>query len=222
MQTYHIIGTDTGIGKTTSCCLIMQYLARQNITIATLKPVASGFTQTKLGLVNEDVARLITASNLDLSPEQINPFSFPQSIAPHIAAKLNQQKLTIANLQEFILAPKIAPEYLLVEGVGGVMVPLNEQETYLDLLEVLNQPIILVVGIKLGCLNHALLTIASLTQRNLNLVGWIANQIDPEMENYAENYQYLRDTIQAPLLAEIDSKCKMQIRTDFERIFACH
>lgn len=222
MQTYHIIGTDTGIGKTTSCCLIMQYLAKQDKATVTLKPVSSGITQTEFGLINEDVARLIAASNLDLNPKQINPFSFPQAIAPHVAAKLNHQELNVTKIKEFILAPKITAKCLLIEGVGGVMVPLNNQETYLDLLQELDQPIILIVGIKLGCLNHALLTIASLNQRNLNLVGWIANQIDPKMENYAENYQYLRDAIQAPLLAEINSNCEMQISSDFRRIFVCH
>lgn len=222
MQTYHIIGTDTEIGKTTSCCLIMQYLQTKNKTITTIKPISSGLTQTKFGLINEDVARLLTASNLKLSAAQINPFSFPQAIAPHIAAQLNSQELKLNKIREFILNPQITAEYLLVEGVGGVMVPLNSQETYLNLLQQLNQPIILVVGMKLGCLNHALLTVASLKQRNLNLTGWIANQIDPEMKNYTENYDYLCRAIQAPLLAEIKHNGEIQTSSDFRRIFQCY
>lgn len=222
MQTYHIIGTDTEIGKTTSCCLIMQYLQTKNKTITTIKPISSGLAQTKFGLINEDVARLLAASDLKLTATQINPFNFPQAIAPHIAAQLNGQELKLNKIREFILNPQITTEYMLVEGAGGVMVPLNSQETYLDLLQQLNQPIILIVGMKLGCLNHALLTIESLKQRNLNLAGWIANQIEPEMKNYTENYDYLCKTIQAPLLAEIKHNEKIQVSADFRRIFQCY
>lgn len=222
MQIYHIIGTDTGVGKTTCCCQLMQFLAAQNKTVATLKPIASGLCQTELGLINEDIARLISASNLRLKPIQINLFNYPQPIAPHIAAKLIQQELNLSEISDFILKPLISADYLLVEGIGGVMVPLNDSETYLDLLNQLQQPIILVVGMKLGCLNHALLTAASLIQRNLNFVGWIANQSDAAFTNYAENLSYLQNKLSAPLIAEINHSATIQIHPQFTRIFSCY
>ena len=116
---------------------------------------------------------------------------------------MENYRLDANSVNTFIENTQLDVDYLFIEGVGGVMVPLNQDETYLDLLQLSPYPIILVVGMKLGCLNHALLTAAVLKQRGLKFVGWIANQIDPQMEYYSQNIDYLSQALDAPLLAEI-------------------
>lgn len=246
-----VIGTDTGVGKTYTCCQIMQYLAQFNYLSATLKPIASGVSNSEYGLVNEDVYQLFKANTYPLSLKQINHFGFKEAIAPHIAAKLEEKKLNVTDIvkqtretiTQTIAANNLMPRdlkdmdpsageddsveavlqpNLLIEGVGGLMVPLNEKETYLDVLIAWNYPIILVVGMKLGCLNHAQLTAAILRQNNLPLVGFIANQINPQMAYYDENLEYLRRSLATPLLATISYQGDILPSKAFKELFQCH
>jgi dethiobiotin synthetase len=224
MQIACIIGTDTEIGKTYSCCKIMEYLAHKNHPIATLKPIASGGSMTEYGFVNEDVYSLFKANSHSLALHEINQFSFSEPIAPHIAAKLDGQELNselIISQTSQIINQTLASSHILIEGVGGLMVPLNERQTYLDLLIKWNHPIILVVGMKLGCLNHALLTIMVLRQYKLPVVGFIANQIAPNMLYYTENLDYLVNKLDVPLFATIDYQGQLQPTKSFKEFFKC-
>ena len=203
----------------------MEYVARSNQAIATLKPIASGASSCEYGLLNEDVYRLFKANVYPLSINQINQFSFEQAIAPHLAAKFDGQRLsTQAIMQQTgsVISQTLAMSHIIIEGIGGLMVPLNDEETYVDLLIKWNYPIILVVGMKLGCLNHALLTASILRHYSLPLVGWIANQIDPGMLCYKENLDYLVHKLPAPLLATIAYKGPLQPTKSFKEFFHCH
>ena len=219
-----IIGTDTSIGKTYSCCQIMKYMTIQNHTIATLKPIASGVKYYDSQLLNEDVYQLSKYSNYYLSYKQINPFCFEQAIAPNIAASLEKQILSVDRVTQVvdkIIHQTKSTNHLLIEGVGGLMVPLNDEEIYLDLLIKWNYPIILVVGIKLGCLNHALLTNRVLKQHRLPVVGWIANQIDPQMSFFRENVNYLISKLEFPMLAKIAFHGSLNPTQCFKDLFQC-
>lgn len=217
MHKFHIIGTDTSSGKTHSTIQIMKYLTMSQKKVAALKPIASGMDE----LINEDVAQLLAAASYSLTPQQINLITFTPPIAPHIAAEMENYRLDANIVSIFIENTQLDVDYLFIEGVGGVMVPLNQNETYLDLLQVSPYPIILVVGMKLGCLNHALLTAEILKQRRLKLVGWIANQIDLQMEYYQENLDYLKQKLEAPLIAETPYQQAIQTTNFFTELFPC-
>lgn len=217
-----IVGTDTGIGKTHVSCEILNYLASRNKRVSALKPIACGVVDTEYGRMNEDVYKLYMASNIKLAFEQINPFSLEHAVAPHIAAAMENTQLElkdIANRVEQIIAA-IRYDYLLIEGVGGLMVPLNLQETYLDLLRQLNYPVVMVVGMQLGCLNHALLTEASLQGAKLNIVGWVAN-CTGQMDKLTENLAYLTTKLSMPLLAITPYAENIQPTGEFFKLFEC-
>lgn len=219
MHKFHIIGTDTSSGKTHTTVQLIQYLIRSQYKVAALKPIASG---TMAGnAINEDVAQLLAAANYQFTPEQINLITFIPPIAPHIAAEMENYQLNANLVNTFIENTQLNVDYLFIEGVGGLMVPLNQNETYLDLLQVATYPIILVVGMKLGCLNHALLTVKALEQQGLKLVGWIANQIDPLMQYHPQNLAYLSQALDAPLLAEIPYQQTIQTTEFFMELFPC-
>lgn len=220
-----IIGTDTEIGKTYSCCKIMEYIIRSNQTITALKPIASGVSSCEYGLLNEDVYRLFKANGYPLNIDQINQFSFKEAIAPHLAAKLLGERLNtqeIINKTGTVINQIQDKSHIIIEGVGGLMAHLNDEETYLDLLIKWNYPILLVVGMKLGCLNHALLTESILSHNNLPIVGWVANQIEPSMLCYQENLEYLTHKLTLPLLATINYQGQLQPSTPFKEFFHCH
>jgi dethiobiotin synthetase len=203
----------------------MKYLANSNRLTAALKPIASGVMQCEFGLLNEDVYQLFKASNYALNFVQINPFSFRLAIAPHIAAKQQAQILSVAEITNKItqtISQLKMANHVLIEGIGGLMVPLNEKETYLDLLIKWKYPIILVVGMRIGCLNHALLTETVLKNNHLPLVGWVANQVDPQMSCYKENLNYLKCKLSVPLLASISYQGGLQPTKQFRELFQCH
>ena len=216
-----IIGTDTGIGKTYVTTKILADLASHGLMVAGLKPIASGKIATKYGDLNEDVQNLFQASNYKLKWEQISPFSFEHAIAPHLAAAAENITLTTNAVYQATLntIQAINCNCLLIEGVGGLMVPLNEHETYLDLLKLWNFPVVLVVGMKLGCLNHTLLTVASLASAGISLAGWIANCCDPAMEFPAENLQFLTNKLAAPLLATLAYGQDLKQTAAFAKVF---
>ncbi len=204
LKSYFIIGTDTNVGKTYVASALVQHFVRLGFQSLGMKPIASGCQRNQRGeLINQDAQALINASNVSAPLNLINPYRFEPAIAPHIAATqagvfIDLHEITKAYAQLTTLA-----EALVVEGAGGFFVPLNETQTLADLVVQLNIPIILVVGMRLGCINHALLTVAAIQSRGLCLTGWVANQIDPNFEMFEENLASLKKRIVAPCLSVV-------------------
>lgn len=203
-QRFFITGTDTEIGKTTIACGLL-YAARQaGLSTAAAKPVAAGCEETAAGLRNDDALSLQAQCQPELGYELINPIALRAAIAPHIAALEEKRPLTVellagACLQVFDLNADMT----LVEGAGGWRVPLNDQQTLADLAKDLNIPVVMVVGMKLGCINHAILTAEAIAADGLTLAGWVANQVDPQMSRPAENLATLRQRLKAPCLGYV-------------------
>ena len=201
---FFITGTDTNAGKTFASCSILSAAQVQGYSTAAIKPVAAGVSNSPQGLQNEDVIALAQYCSLPLTLSDINPVCFKDPIAPHIAAQRAGINLNAGNIAE--QCQKIInmkADLTLVEGAGGWKVPLSEQETMADIAKHLEIPVILIVGMRLGCLNHALLTAQSILADGVRLAGWIANQIDPEMSVYQENLATLVNLMPAPMLAEL-------------------
>lgn len=186
-QAFFITGTDTDVGKTyVACKLINDYVA-QGYKVVGMKPVAAGGDFVDGKWLNDDVLKLEAASNVKAPRELVNPYSFKEAIAPHIAAEKLGVEIKIEVIQQAFKRLAAMADIVIVEGAGGFLVPLNNKESIADLAVALNIPIILVVGMKLGCINHSLLTAQAIQARNLNLHGWVANQIAPDMPFCDEN-----------------------------------
>ena len=198
MKRWFITGTDTEIGKTYVACALVRWLADQGHHVAGMKPVASGCERTNEGLRNEDALALMTAANVVVPYETVNPFAFEPAIAPHIAAAEAGQSIDIEKINA--AAKTIKADYLVVEGAGGWCVPLGGDQLLGELAKVIADEVILVVGMRLGCINHALLTASQVEHDGIPLKGWIANHIDPDMQAQAENLETLRSLMPVPLL----------------------
>lgn len=199
-QAFFITGTDTGVGKTyVACKLIREYVA-QGYKVVGMKPVAAGCEFVDGEWVNEDVLKLTQASNVTVSRELINPYSFNEPIAPHIAAEKAGIEIKIEVIKQAFDQLLSLADIVIVEGAGGFLVPLNSRQSMADLAAELNIPIILVVGMKLGCINHALLTVEAIKARQLTLHGWVANEADASMLALSENTASLSQLIQQPKL----------------------
>ena len=199
-RAYFITGTDTEIGKTYVACALLHAFRHQGLTAIGMKPVAAG---TDAAGHNEDVEALIAASSITAPRELVNPYCFADPIAPHIAAREAGVTMRAEPVQAALQALGEIAEVVVVEGVGGLVVPLGENFDAADLAEALSAPLILVVGMRLGCLNHALLTAAAIDARGLKLAGWIANRIDPDMAEAQASIDAIAARIAAPLLGEI-------------------
>jgi len=197
---FFIAGTDTEIGKTFSACALLHAARRQGYSTLAMKPVAAG---VEADGENEDVRRLMAAASVQAPRELVNPCLYPPPIAPHIAAAESGQPIKAAAIRHAFQALKPLAEVVLVEGVGGWRVPLGDDFDAADLAADLGLPVILVVGMRLGCISHALLTAESIAARGLPLVGWVANRIDPHMSRFEENLQSLQQRLAAPLLGVI-------------------
>lgn len=199
---FFILGTDTHVGKTTIAVNLLSFLKANNYSTMGLKPVSSGAQLSKKGLRNADAITLQKAATIYLPYEEVNPFCFRLATAPHIAAAQQACQLSLAKImQSFRQLLKYKADYCVIEGLGGAAVPLNKTETMLDLLQALNLPVILVVGLRLGCLNHALLTYESLRKRNILIIACICNQIDPDMLFHEENRLYLKQAMDVPFFS---------------------
>ena len=186
-QAFFITGTDTGVGKTyVACKLIRDYVA-QGYKVIGMKPVAAGGDLVNGKWVNDDVLKLEQASNVKAPRELVNPYSFKEAIAPHIAAEKAGLEIKIDVIKQAFQALSKLADIVIVEGAGGFLVPLNNQQSMADLPAALNTPVILVVGMKLGCINHSLLTVEAIQARGLTLHGWVANQVEPDMPFYHKN-----------------------------------
>lgn len=198
---FFVTGTDTGVGKTTVTVRLMEQLIAHGFTVIGMKPVASGCEWLDGRWQNEDVRQLTAASNVNAPPELINPYCFDPPIAPHIAAEQAGVTIDLSVIQSAYTQLTTMADVVIVEGAGGLLVPLNSKQSLADLIQVLNIPALVVVGMRLGCINHALLTAQVLQQQGIRFCGWVANSIDPQMSMPQENLQTLIESLQqAPLL----------------------
>lgn len=200
---YFITGTDTDVGKTYIASALVRHFAEQGKDVVGMKPVAAGCENINGKLLNADVKALVAAANVQVRLEDVNPYAFEPAIAPHIAAEQAGIVVSIAKIQLAFDNLQSQADIVIVEGAGGFRVPINREQTMADLAIQLNLPVIMVVGIRLGCLNHALITAGSIKAAGLNLVGWVANRIDPNMPAIEENIATLKAMIKAPCLADV-------------------
>jgi dethiobiotin synthetase len=206
-----ITGTDTGCGKTQVTLGLMYRLQQAGEIILGMKPVASGASETSQGLRNEDALSIQRQGSFEVPYEKINPFVFAPAIAPHLAAAAAGRPIQMGRILNAFDQLTARADRVIVEGVGGWRVPLGPQLCLPDLVRVLDLPVLLVVGLRLGCLNHALLTQESIRHAGLELRGWIANQIDPEMQEPEANIAALANWLDAPCLGKIPYRESLSI-----------
>lgn len=202
-QDVFVTGTDTEIGKTLVSSALLYAMQQQGWRSVGMKPVAAGAEWQDGGWHNEDVDALIANSNVDAAEELVCPYLMQTPAAPHIVAGLEKIAISLPHIHQCYQQLRQLSDAVVVEGVGGFCVPLNEQHTTADLAQSLNLPVIMVVGMRLGCINHALLTAEAIAARGLNLLAWVANTADPAMLYLDENVAALRARIAAPLLGQI-------------------
>lgn len=203
-QAYFIAGTDTDVGKTTIAAGLLHAARLQGLSTLAAKPVASGCAVTSKGLRNADALALIDQSTLQLPYDRVNPFAFEPAIAPHLAAREAGVALAVPALlkaMQGILAE--GADFTLIEGAGGWRVPLSDHANLSDLAIALKLPVILVVGVRLGCINHALLSAEAIARDGLQLAGWVANVIEPRTSRLEENLASLAERLPAPCLGRV-------------------
>jgi dethiobiotin synthetase len=203
---YFITGTDTGVGKTVVTLGLMHALQSRGNTVVAMKPVAAGCESTPAGLRNDDALRLQQQASIELDYSQVNPYAFAPAIAPHLAAEQAGTQLDIKEICNIYREISMFSDCVLVEGAGGWQVPLNADETLADLACALGLEVILVVGLRLGCLNHALLSAQSIASNGCELAGWVANHILPDVEASAANINALESRLTCPRLGTIPYK----------------
>jgi len=203
-RSYFITGTDTGVGKTYVACALLRAAQATGLSTLGLKPIASGCEFIDQQWRNEDALALQQSATLKFPYEKINPIALPLAIAPHLAAKAKSVNLSVELLMQH--HNKLLPlpaDFTLIEGAGGWLVPLNATETLADFVAAVKIPVILVVGIRLGCINHALLTAQAIHAYQLPLVGWVANCIDPNNQQQSDIIASLTTRLDAPCLGVI-------------------
>jgi dethiobiotin synthetase len=207
MSDYFITGTDTGVGKTWATLALMKALQDKGKIVVGMKPVASGCQNTSAGLRNDDARQILKQSSnrgdQTISYKTVNPYAFKQAIAPHIAADLAGVKIDIEKIAREFNTLKKDADSVLVEGVGGWNVPLGPETMLVDMVEHLDLNVILVVGLRLGCINHALSAARSIEADGMKFHGWITSQLDPNYACLKEAMATLRARINAPLLGSL-------------------
>ena len=202
-RAFFVAGTDTGVGKTRIAAALCHAIAARGIRVAAMKPVASGCEMTPDGLRNEDALALLSAMNVRARYSEVNPYAFAPAIAPHIAAREAGIEIDFEVLDRAFERLRTRADVLIVEGAGGWLCPLDPAHAFADLAVRWQLEVVLVVGMRLGCINHALLTVESIERRGLPLRGWVANAIDPKFERPAENASTLANRISAPCLGSV-------------------
>lgn len=202
-QGYFITGTDTECGKTEVTLGLMARLQAKGKRVVGMKPVASGATNSSQGLLNEDARRLQEQSSFDPEYRLLNRYVFEPPIAPHLAARQAGVTIELPLIRDDFMALQRNSDLVVVEGVGGWRVPLNQRQSVADLALALGLPVILVVGLRLGCINHALLSAESIVACGADLCGWVANRVDPDMLWTEENIATLQRMMGAPLLGRV-------------------
>lgn len=198
-----VTGTDTGVGKTLVAASLLHKCRERGWTALGMKPVAAGCDSDDSHESNEDVEALIAASNLTVDRTLINPYLFREAIAPHIAAEEAGVCIALPHIADCFRQLSDLADAVVVEGAGGFLVPLGATYDSGDLARLLGLPVVLVVGMRLGCINHALLTQEAIKSRGLSLAGWVANRVTPDMDRFEENLAALRLRLSAPLLGVI-------------------
>ena len=199
-----ITGTDTDIGKTLIATGLLEAANSQGKKTAAIKPVAAGCRDTGEGPQNEDALMLQAAASAELSYQQVNPVALDEPMAPHIAAKEQGKRLSADRLTGFCRGITMLPvDLVVIEGAGGWRVPINNRESMAEIPKQLNAEVVLVVGLKLGCINHALLTAQAIRSDGLKIAGWVANTMDEDMLRLDENIDTLKQLINEPCLGVI-------------------
>ena len=200
-QWLFITGTDTDVGKTVVACGFLAAANQQGLRTAAIKPVAAGCEVTEQGMTNSDALQLQAAASHKLSYQQINPVALEPAIAPHIAAAEAGVRMSASRLVGYCRGVSLMPvDMVVIEGAGGWRVPINSRETLADVAQELECAVIVVVGMRLGCLNHALLTMEAIRRDGLQIAGWVANILDTEMPRLQENIDTLKQSINEPCL----------------------
>ena len=198
---FFITGTDTGVGKTLASCALLYAFNHEGKSTIGMKPVAAGCERQGTQLRCNDVAHLRQASSVQAPLQLVCPYAFEPPVAPHLAAAAQDIHIDLPHIVASFEQLRSMAQLIVVEGVGGFRVPLSANQDTADLASQLNLPVILVVGMRLGCLNHALLSAQAIGASGLPFAGWIANQVDPAMLMPDENIQTLQERLAAPLLA---------------------
>lgn len=196
---FFVTGTDTGIGKTTVSCALLHAFAAKGKKVIGMKPIVAGSENGQWA----DVEQLLVASNVNVTHQQINPYAFDPAISPHLAAKQSGMEIDLSVIHHAYQQLSAKADLVIVEGAGGFLVPINDGQNGADLAKMLNLPVIMVVGMRLGCLNHALLTAQAIQAAGLTLAGWVANCIDPQISMAAENITTLEQRLDCPLLGTL-------------------
>ena len=203
-QWLFITGTDTDVGKTVVACGFLAAANQQGLRTAAIKPVAAGCELTEQGMTNSDALQLQAAASHQLSYQQINPIALEPAIAPHIAAAEAGVRLSASRLVGYCRGVSLMPvDMVLIEGAGGWRVPINSRETLADVARELNCAVIVVVAMRLGCLNHALLTMEAIRRDGLQIAGWVANILDEHMPRLEQNIDTLKQCINEPCLGTV-------------------
>jgi dethiobiotin synthetase len=198
-----VTGTDTGVGKTVIACALVRSFAARGERVGVMKPIASGAARTSEGLRNEDALALLQASNVPLPYDRINPYCFEPAISPHIAAKEAIIEIDIGRIAAEYAAIEAVSDRVIVEGAGGWFAPIGDAGSMADLARALGIPALLVVGLRLGCLNHAELTVRAIAASGVGFAGWIANASAAAMEREGENLATLERRLGAAPLAVV-------------------
>jgi dethiobiotin synthetase len=198
---FFVTGTDTGVGKTVAAVALLRACASRGLRAVGMKPVAAGIDP--LAGVNADVAALAAAGNIDAPLADRNPFAFAEAVAPHLAAARAGVAIELAPIAAAYGRLAARADIVVVEGAGGALVPLGGNADMLDVARVLGLPVLLVVGLRLGCLSHARLSALAIRARGLALAGWIACRIDPAMALADANLDWLEHELPAPLIADL-------------------
>ena len=200
---FFVTGTDTGVGKTLVTCALLHAFAVRGARVVGMKPVAAGARQSADGLRNDDVEQILAAGNVAAPRQLVNPYCFEPPVAPHIAAREAGVEIELQRIELAYRGLAQLADVVIVEGAGGFYVPLNARENTADLAQRLGLPVLLVVGIRLGCLNHALLTAHAVRTCGLALSGWVANHVDPQMAHADSNVAALTERFAMPPVARI-------------------
>ena len=200
-RSFFVTGTDTEVGKTVIATALVRGLFAQGLRVAVMKPVASGSQRTPEGLRNEDALALMQASNVAAPYARVNPYCFEPAISPHIAAEEAGIAVDLQHIRENFNALAAESDLVVVEGAGGWLAPFGPSTSMKDLAQALGLPVLLVVGVRLGCINHALLTKLAIESHGSRFIGWIANTVDPDMPRRKENLETLARGLNAPPLA---------------------
>jgi dethiobiotin synthetase len=199
---FFVTGTDTEVGKTRISVALIELLQKQGLSVAGMKPIASGCNKTEQGLRNDDALQLMQQADVDLPYDLVNPYAFEPAIAPHIAAEKVGVNIDLTLINDNFKQIEKQADAVIVEGAGGWLVPINHQQTMADIAIEINLPIIVVVAIKLGCINHALLTLKAIEISGLKIQGWLANHIQSTPHS-DEIIDTLQQQIKAPCLGSV-------------------